>query len=365
MWMWAAIMLFMVVMGLAGFVFVVSRITRFSFLQKRFGKKMRYLVSFGMLALVLLGIFLWGSLWDVMIVFMHLLVFWLLADGIFACAAKLRKKKFERYWAGMIAIVVTVVYIGSGIYCALHVFRTEYAVDVEAELGEDAFRIVGFSDSHMGTTFHANQWPEYVERMNQENPDIVVIVGDFVDDGSSYEDMVRSCEAMADLKTKYGVYFVFGNHDCGYYAGRRGYGKAELVENLQKNNVIILEDEVVPVTGNLLLCGRQDSQQRNRKNMQQLSLEYETENCVIVLDHEPNDYAEEAAAGVDLVLSGHTHGGQFIPINRAGEWMGLNDMTYGIAKDGRTNFIVSSGIADWAFKIKTGCISEYFVVDIF
>ncbi len=67
---------------------------------------------------------------------------------------------------------------------------------------------------------------------------------------------------------------------------------------------------------------------------------------------------------MDLVLSGHTHGGQMIPFNRMGEWLGLDDKIYGMEKRGDTSFIVTSGISDWAIKFKTGCKSEYVVIDV-
>ena len=67
---------------------------------------------------------------------------------------------------------------------------------------------------------------------------------------------------------------------------------------------------------------------------------------------------------MDLVLSGHTHGGQMIPVNPVGVWMGANDKTYGLEQRGNTNFIVTSGISCWEVKFKTGCKSEYVVIDI-
>jgi predicted MPP superfamily phosphohydrolase len=67
---------------------------------------------------------------------------------------------------------------------------------------------------------------------------------------------------------------------------------------------------------------------------------------------------------VDMVLSGHTHGGQLFLFNNMGEWTGENAKTYGLAKKDQTNFIVTSGISDWAIKFKTGCRSEYVVIDI-
>jgi predicted MPP superfamily phosphohydrolase len=85
---------------------------------------------------------------------------------------------------------------------------------------------------------------------------------------------------------------------------------------------------------------------------------------VILLDHQPYDFDAEAAAGADLVLCGHTHGGQFIPINHIGEWIGENALRYGHEKRQNTDFIVSSGISNWTFRFKTGCHSEIVVIEL-
>ena len=82
------------------------------------------------------------------------------------------------------------------------------------------------------------------------------------------------------------------------------------------------------------------------------------------MNHQPNDYANEQAAGVDLVVSGHTHGGQLFPFNYVSLWAGLNDKIYGHEKLGQTDFIVTSGISDWRVKFKTGCKSEFVVIDV-
>ena len=72
----------------------------------------------------------------------------------------------------------------------------------------------------------------------------------------------------------------------------------------------------------------------------------------------------EAAAGADLVLCGHTHAGQFIPIDHVGEWIGENDLRYGHEKRQDTDFIVTSGISNWTFKFKTAACSEFVVIDL-
>ena len=85
---------------------------------------------------------------------------------------------------------------------------------------------------------------------------------------------------------------------------------------------------------------------------------------MIVLDHQPTDFEKQAESGVDLVLCGHTHGGQLFPITYAGEWFNINDRTYGHEKRNNTDFIVTSGISDWELAFKTGTKSEYVIIDV-
>ena len=84
----------------------------------------------------------------------------------------------------------------------------------------------------------------------------------------------------------------------------------------------------------------------------------------IVLDHQPHDFDAQEEAGVDLVLCGHTHGGQMFPVGLLGEWSGANEKTYGMESRGNTTFIVNSGISDWAIPFKTAAIAEFGVIDI-
>ena len=85
---------------------------------------------------------------------------------------------------------------------------------------------------------------------------------------------------------------------------------------------------------------------------------------IIMLDHQPVDYEAEAASGVDLVLSGHTHGGQLWPLEYVQPLVSQNDNVRGHEKHGNTDFIVTDGISDWAVKFKTGCRSEFNIIDI-
>ena len=358
-------MLFVLAATITGIGYILRRMASFSWVKKHFPGKRRYLAGLGLVLVLSALMYVTIGLWSMAIAWIHLLVFWLLSDGIAVIVAHLQKKKRNYAVSGLAAVLVTLVYLGIGVFLTYDVARTEYTITSDSMETGETFRIAGFSDSHVGTVFSGKGLSKFVERMNAENPDVVVIVGDYVDDETSYEDMVEACRALGNLEARYGVYYVFGNHDAGYYGKEyRGYGKEELVEYLEKNHVTVLEDDVVSVKDQVYLCGRKDASQTDRKPVGDLIGSYVEKNCVIVLDHQPNDQQAEAQAKADLALSGHTHGGQLFPINRMGEWFGLNDMTYGIRKQDQTNFIVSSGIADWALKFRTGCRSEYFVVDI-
>ena len=176
--------------------------------------------------------------------------------------------------------------------------------------------------------------------------------------------MVRSCEALGKLDTKYGVYFIFGNHDKGYFEGYRDFTADDLREELKKNNVTILEDESVEIAEGLTLIGRQDKSNENRMEMSALAKDMDAQSFNFILDHQPNDYANEAESGADLVFSGHTHGGHIWPAGQIGLLLGANDRVYGTEKRGNTEFIVTSGISGWAIPFKTGTFSEYVIIDV-
>lgn len=282
------------------------------------------------------------------------------------CKEGKQEKEYPRYYAGACALGITAAYLACGWYFAHHVTRTAYVLDTEKQVG--SLRIVQIADSHVGNTFSGEGFLKHVQAIQSEHPDIVVVTGDFVDDDTSKEDMEAACEALGTLETTYGVYYAFGNHDKGYYGPEyRGYSGDDLIAELKENHVEALQDETVLFGGSFCLIGRQDrseSQKGGRASMEELMENIDAGKYTIVLDHQPHDYEAQAAAGVDLVLSGHTHGGQLFPFNHMGEWLGLDDKTYGLEQRGNTNFIVTSGISNWAIQFKTGCKAEYVVVDV-
>lgn len=368
-WMWIFIFS-MLILGLTlGIVYLVSRFYKMPYVKRwsaeRRGKKV--ILAVFPVAIISGAMYLILDSMNTIICILHLVVIWFVCDGINILIQKKRGKKSNYYVVGLFAVVVTFVYLCAGWYLANHVWRTAYNIQTEKAVGD--LRIVQFADSHVGTTFDGLEFADHVRSMQAEKPDVVLITGDFVDDDTSKEDMINACKALGTLKTKYGVYYAFGNHDKGYYDNEyRGYSGTDLIAELEKNGVKVLQDETVLLDNRFYLIGRQDRSEEergeSRAEMKDLVKDLDTGKFSIVLDHQPHDYDAQEKSKVDLVLSGHTHGGQLFPINYVGEWTGENDKTYGWEKQGDTNFIVTSGISDWAIKFKTGCKSEYVVIDV-
>ncbi|MCH5340760.1 MAG: metallophosphoesterase [Acetatifactor sp.] len=367
--MWFFIFGSLILAAVLGNIYLVSRFARFSIIYKAAkGRKIvRYII--GAVLVILLFFSTWAGLGPInaMLTIIHLMVIWLLCDGINGIVKRRRKIHSEKYYAGAFALGITAVYLICGWYLAHHVWRTEYVLTTDKPVG--SLCVVLISDSHVGTTFDGKGFAEHIKAIQAENPDIVVVAGDFVDDDTTKDDMIAACEALGTLQTTYGVYYAFGNHDKGYYGPEfRGYSGDDLIAELERNYVVVLQDEAVLLDNRFYLIGRQDrsEEQRgdSRASMAELVSNLDPDKYSIVLDHQPSDYAAQTAAGVDLVLSGHTHGGQLFPINYMGQWTGIDDKTYGLEKRESTNFIVTSGISDWAIKFKTGCKSEYVVINV-
>ena len=354
-------LLFVLAVGCAGFYYLLTRFRRFSFLNRLArGEKKRVTLFAALCVLALcLPLLIWT--FAAMTVILHLIIFWFLCDLIFNGIAKLRKRIFLRYYAGAAAFFVTAVYLCFGWYFSHHVYRTDYALQTQKSV--PSVRVVLLADSHLGEIMSGETFAEQLQSIQETAPDVVVISGDFVDDDTSKEDLMTACSALRELKTTYGVYFVFGNHDKGYFRSR-DFTEEDLRTALSESNVTILEDEVVLLGESIYLVGRQDSTVKDRAEISALTADLDPSKYTIVLNHQPNDYENEAQANVDLVLSGHTHGGHIFPLGVIGYILGANDQVYGIEQRNGTDFIVTSGICGWGVPFKTGAISEYVVIDI-
>jgi predicted MPP superfamily phosphohydrolase len=216
----------------------------------------------------------------------------------------------------------------------------------------DGTTIVQLTDIHVGPTLGREFIEELVERTNALEPDVVAITGDLVD--GSVEQLREHVAPIARLRAKHGVYFVTGNHE--YYSG-----VDEWLDELRRIGVRVLRNERVALADGLDLAGIDDHSagQMRRDHGPDLARALEGRDpsrAVVLLAHQPRAVLEASALGVDVQLSGHTHGGQIWPWN----YLVRLQQPYvaGLVQHGPTHLYVSSGTGYWGPPMRLGTTPE-------
>lgn len=181
-------------------------------------------------------------------------------------------------------------------YCNLqNLNQTEYEV-LSPKLNSD-YKVIFMSDFHWGTIQKKSVFKEKIEEINSQNADFIILGGDIVEEGTSKDDMKEIFALCSNLKSRYGTFFIFGNHDPQQYSRNKTYSMEELRSEIQKNGIKILEDEIVPISEDLLLIGRLDFGFRNEKNrasMKSLLQNQEKSKFLLVADHQPKGKEENS-----------------------------------------------------------------------
>jgi predicted MPP superfamily phosphohydrolase len=366
--MWFAIFIVTIVISIVGAVYLINAVSRFRAFTRFDRKWQQKLNAASVVILCFAGFAAFMGMVNAITILVYVIFFFLISGFIVRIVDKVHGTKNSSvstgrskvYLQGWLAIAVSIVYLSGAYYMCHNVWRTDYNLKTDKDIQD--LHIALIADSHLGTTFDGEGFAEQLKKIEASDPDMLLIAGDFVDNDSMRTDMVRACEALGTLDLRYGVFFVYGNHDKHTFGGR-DFTAQDLEDELIKNNVRVLEDEIVTID-NICIAGRKDYITEPRLDIDDLLQDVSDDKYIIVLDHEPTDYENESASASDLVVSGHTHGGQLLAIKYIGELTGVNDRTYGYERIGHTDFIVTSGISDWALDFKTGTRSEYVMINV-
>lgn len=276
-------------------------------------------------------------------------------------------KKNPTFWdlvdrGGVGAVVLTAAVFAYGYVNIRNVERTEYSVEAGVPLRAEGYKIVFLSDLHYGLATNAASLRRLVERLDAEDADLVILGGDIVDEGTTRGEMREAFSILGGIKNRYGLYFVYGNHDRSSYSRSPNYTAEELKTALTESQIRALVDETLVVDNALTLVGREDAGQ-NRKSLAALTRKTSAATARILVDHQPVDYEQAARGGYALILSGHTHAGQIWPFGLVTGITHHSSLNYGLRKlgDGATA-IVSSGVSGWGMPVRTSKHSEYVVV---
>ena len=180
------------------------------------------------------------------------------------------------------------------------------------------------------------------------------------------EELDAFCRLFGELDAPLGKYYVLGNHDLFHHWREPSFGRAELERGFAAAGVRILEDTSVLLPCGVRVVGRKDYLYTNgsRFTAAQLMPGGPDDHYTVWLDHEPRDFKTAAAAGADLILSGHTHGGQVWPAGAVG-MVAKNERNYGRKHiTDRCDAIVSGGTGTWGYKFRTQGRTEIVCAEI-
>lgn len=281
---------------------------------------------------------------------------------------------------GACCICIVIIISFSGIYHAKHIKVTPYKITVDKSAPDmDSLKIVLLADTHFGYNSDAVHAQEIVDKINEQNPDLVCIAGDIFD--NEY-DAVREPEKISEIlrtiRSKYGVYACWGNHDlnepilAGFTFKHKKEDSKQLKDPrmkrfLQNSNIQLLEDEAVLIDNSFYVVGRKDASliekiEEKRKTPAQLTQKLDKNKTIIVIDHQPKELQDIADAGVDLDLCGHTHDGQTFPGNFTVKFLWENPCGY--LQKGSMHNIVTSGSGVWGPAMRVGTDSEICTINL-
>jgi uncharacterized protein len=243
-----------------------------------------------------------------------------------------------------------------GFYRFSHPHVTELTIHAGSDTSQvKELTLVMASDLHLGNVIRKSRLAKWVDLINSQKPDIIILDGDIFD--HSYRSVAEQHmdEELRRLHAAHGVVAVPGNHD--YYTG-----VDRVLAYLRQAGITVLRDSCMTVDSSLLIIGRDDRSNRNRKPLASLIAGQDAHLPRLVLDHQPHEMEESLKNRTDLHLSGHTHDGQIFPFNRIVEK--IYELGYGFRKTGNTNYYVSSGIGLWAAPIRLGTRSEIVMIHL-
>ena len=245
---------------------------------------------------------------------------------------------------GLILVLAVTVVAGFAIHTARHL-----RVRPLRFAGADSLRFAQITDVHL-SSIEPGYFQKILEKVNSLNPDAVFVTGDLIDDPDR-----KTAAAVARLdEIKAPVFFIAGNHE-GYA------GLANVARILEGTRVRWLRNEAVLFKG-VQIIGLDDSMHADHVERQLAGMELAADKYKILLCHQPLGFPAAARAGIDLMLSGHTHAGQIWPFTY------LVKLKYprvkGIYREGGSSLYVSSGTGTWGPRMRLGSQSEVVQIDL-
>lgn len=228
-------------------------------------------------------------------------------------------------------------------------------ISTSYDLGGKTLRAVVVSDVHLGYGTGVASLKKYVQMINAQKPDVVLIVGDLIDNSITPLLNQPFDQILSEIQTPQGIYMVPGNHEYISDIDR-------VKDYLDRTPITLLQDSIVTLHEGIQIVGRDDLHNKHRLPLEQLLARTDRERPTIVLDHQPYHLYKADSLGVDVMLCGHTHRGQIFPLNLLVDQ--LYEQSHGYRKWSHSHIWVSSGLSLWGPTFRIGTNSELAVIEI-
>ena len=314
---------------------------------------------------------------------LYLILYVALIDLLRWIYSKVFNDKYNDFYARTICTLLIIVLTGVtsiyGIINAKIVRTTEYKITINKDGGNfKEMTIAMFGDPQFGYNIGEYHLKQAVDIINKNDVDIVCVVGDIFDNQySAIKHPDKLIDLFNQIKSKYGMYAVLGNHDveepilCGFTFNdddlENKLASKEMLDFIKKSGMVLLYDENVIINDSVNLYGRADQERPNlgnitRKESGDIFKEVDTTKPLFVLDHEPREYDELEKAGVDLMMAGHTHDGQLWPTKIATDIIWEN--AYGLWVKNAFHAITTSGLGLFGPNMRVGTIAEVCIIHV-
>lgn len=307
-------------------------------------------------------ILLIGTSWMVFIGYLTALL--LLYDGLKLLgrwSKSIHQWKMDRvvlrrsYFIISLLIVLSAMCYGN--YRFFHPVVNEYTLQVEKKAnGLDSLRVVMVADVHAGYLIDRGILSMYVDRIMEQKPDLILLVGDIIDYDLPPLQEQHMEEEFRRLKAPYGVFVTTGNHEYRLNAEEKIAWLGE------QTGMTLLRDLAVNVADKFYIVGREDDHAPNRKKISEVMADVNKSYPVIVMNHEPKDLSEESLQKADVAVYGHTHNGQLFPYNILINM--IYEVGHGYKKKEDTHIYVTSGLGLAGPQYRIGTISEIVVLNL-
>lgn len=265
--------------------------------------------------------------------------------------------RFSCNYGFLLSLLFTLILLVYGYYNYRHPQTNVIDITLNKRYTDEKkpIKIVAVSDIHLGNGTGKAALKRYVKMINEQNPDLILIGGDLIDNSVTPLYAENMANELSELKAPLGIYMVAGNHE--YISGID-----ESIRFIQNTPIQLLQDSVVTLPNGIQLIGRDDRSNHARRSLQELMVNVERDKPVILLDHQPYGLAETETAGIDLQFSGHTHHGQVWPMSLVTDY--VYEQSHGYRQWGNSHIYVSSGLSLWGPPFRIGTESEMVVFQL-